>query len=244
MTLESLFHDLIEEKNSDDKEADNPPIGICRENTKIQNPKWILGGNQLDKVWFFINMIKKKKKKNLYWREDLSRSLNPDFFLALKMICLTCQVHQTGFFMQLFMLAFFYFFISLTSEKKGHEILVKSLCCLPQKHTCLGTFNNYTDIEWIIKCCVRHPAGYLGSWSKIWRDGYVRGQGKCPVTMLSMAAQRALIRKDFGFCFCWREKKPLYLKGKEDQKIMTCSQAIILILIRKQTTESRVLCIF
>lgn len=34
-----LFHDLIEEENSDNEEPENPPIGICRENTQNTHSK-------------------------------------------------------------------------------------------------------------------------------------------------------------------------------------------------------------
>lgn len=91
-----LFHDLIEEENSDNEEPENPPIGICRENTHskncfkdrrqmCKNIKALinvieLGGNLLTYiVWFFGNMIKWQKSKVLILERRFV-----SFFLALK----------------------------------------------------------------------------------------------------------------------------------------------------------------
>lgn len=98
---------------------------------------------------------------------------------------------------------------------KSHSILFKRFSYLTKKHTWLGRFDYYTDVERIVQSWVGHPAGDLGSWRKTRENGYMRGQGKRPVPVLPMTAQRALVRKEFGLRFRWRKEKPFHLKGKE-----------------------------
>lgn len=90
-----------------------------------------------------------------------------------------------------------------------------------QRHvsTCLWTFYLHTNRDRSLQGRVGDPADEFSSRRDIRGHIQVSGQGKCPVIVLPMAGERALIWKHRGLCVRGREEQPLRLRGRGERRI-------------------------
>lgn len=80
--------------------------------------------------------------------------------------------------------------------------------------TWFRTFYHQADRERSLQGRVRHPAGNNSPRGDRGGHREMRWEGISPIAMLSVAGQRALIRKHRGLRVCRREGQPLHLNGR------------------------------